>query len=197
MKWWFRQGFAQEALELIVRGLRHAERVARIARPVVSLLDGQFADALEQGLIGRSCHIHLLPFRTDADESRPRHRVPLAELALVEIRLGRKRVRGVFALRHGHGVREIRIVLRRDPCLERLSVRLRQFRREQGHIVAFLPRDIPAAAFPSRASHRAPAASIADSDTRLQLFLFVFRLAHAMNLREVEALERVPVHGHE
>ena len=137
-----RQRLAQEALELVVRGLRDAKRMARVARPVVTLLDGHLPDAREERLVGRGCHVHLLPFRADADESWTRHRVPLAELALVEIRLRSERVRRISAFRHAHPMREVRVVLRRDPRFELAPVRLGQFRCKQGQVVGLLLRDI-------------------------------------------------------
>ena len=187
------QRLAQKTLKMIVGGLRDAERVARVARPVVPLLDGHFADAREQRFVGRRRDVHRLPFLADADEARSRHRVPFAELALVERRLRREHVGRVVAFRHRHRMREVRIILRRDPGFERAPIRLGQFRCKQGQVVTLLLRDILPLLLLCECRI---ALGGLDRCLRHRLHLVRFLLAHPVNLREVEALERITVHGH-
>ena len=121
-----------------VRGLRHAERVTGIARPVVPLFVSHFSDTGEQFFIAGRRQVQSRPLFTSTSQARHRLVVPFGQLPIIEGGLAGEHIHRGFGLWHGDLVSQIVDVLRCCKLAEGLAIFLRKIRNHQRHIVFFV-----------------------------------------------------------
>ena len=129
---------AQEALQVIVRRLGNAERVARVAGPVEPFLDGHLPYAGQEFLVVGGRDIHLAPLFGGVDQPRQGLLLPGFPAPVVVLRLVVGDVGRIVALRHGEVVRKVVALVGLSNLLKRGPVLLGQLRKEESHVVRFL-----------------------------------------------------------
>ena len=131
---------AQEALQVIIRRLGNAERVARVAGPVEPFLDGHLPYAGQEFLVVGGRDIHLAPLFGGVDQPRQGLLLPGFPAPVVVLRLVVGDVGRIVALRHGEVVRKVVALVGLSNLLKRGPILLGQLRKEESHVVRFLLR---------------------------------------------------------